>query len=251
MVSLMADAVDFDQRVNLSEYPELMDQPCSYEDLRLCLRDIARVNKLTFAHRPTLHWLDHIHAVLPRLTRPLEIVDIGSGYGDTLRRIRRWAVDNNLPVNLTGIDLNPLTVSVARQATDPSDKITFIEGDAYAYKPANGIDIILSSLLTHHLEDKEIVRFIEWMESTARLGWFINDLHRQRLPYTAFRFAARFTRWHRFVKHDGPVSILRSFRPEDWRRLTAQAAIAPDTYQIREYRPARLCVARVKLARLR
>jgi SAM-dependent methyltransferase len=222
-----------------------MDQPCSYDDLRACLRSIAQVNRLTRAYHPTLHWLNHVYHVLPRQSKPVHIVDVGCGYGDMLRRIHLWAQERNLPVKLTGLDLNADAIRAAREATVPGI-ITFLSGDAYEFQPPEGIDLVINSLLMHHLPDDEIVELINWMESVARLGWFINDLHRQPLPYHFFRIFARFTTWHRFVKHDGPVSILRSFRTEDWRRLCRAAAIPEDTYIIREYRPARLCVARLR-----
>jgi hypothetical protein len=46
--------------------------------------------------------------------------------------------------------------------------------------------------------------------------------------------------------HDGPVSIRRSFVAEDWKNLCAAAEVAAEAVSIREYRPARLCVGRVK-----
>ncbi len=222
-----------------------MDQPCSYDDLRQCLRDIARVNRLTRAYSPTFHWLNYLYPRLPRQTHPLHIVDVGCGYGDTLRRIALWARDRSLPVTLTGIDLNPNAVRAAREATPP-DTATFLEGNALAFDPPGGIDLVINSLLMHHLENSEIVTLMQWMESVARVGWFINDLHRQPVPYYFFRAFSRFTSWHRFVKHDGAVSILRSFRPEDWRALAQAAHIPHNQYTIREYRPARLCVARLR-----
>ncbi len=91
------------------------------------------------------------------------------------------------------------------------------------------------------------MEFLDWMESVARVGWFVNDLHRQPIPYYGFKLLSRFTGWHPFVKHDGPVSILRSFRREDWVRLCDAAALPRKEYRIVEYRPARLCVAREKV----
>jgi len=222
-----------------------MDQPCSYDDLRDCLHDIARVNRLTRAYAPTLEWLDHFYATLPRQQHPIHIVDVGCGYGDTLRRIHSWAQDRGLPVILTGIDLNPDAIRAAREVTLPGT-VTFLAGNAFDYEPAQGIDLVISSLLTHHLQNDEIVDFLVWMESVAHFGWFINDLHRQPFPYHAFRLISRFTNWHRFVKHDGAVSILRSFRPEDWRTLLKSAGIPENQVLIREHRPARLCVARLR-----
>jgi hypothetical protein len=57
---------------------------------------------------------------------------------------------------------------------------------------------------------------------------------------------SRVTNWHRFVKNDGAVSILRSFRRDDWDALLRQAAIPADQVRVIEYRPARLCVARLR-----
>ena len=236
--------LDLTSRADLSAYPELMDQPCSFEDLRDCLRDIARVNRLTRAYAPTLHWLNRFYGKLPRQEHPIHIVDVGCGYGDMLRRVHVWAKDLGLPVKLTGIDLNPAAIRAAREATVPGT-VTFLAGNAFEFEPAGGIDLVISSLLTHHLEEAELVDFVAWMESVSRFGWFINDLHRQAVPYYAFRVFSRFTRWHRFVKHDGAVSILRSFREDDWKRLLKAARIPQDAV-VREYPPARLCVERLR-----
>jgi SAM-dependent methyltransferase len=235
--------LDFSRRAELSE---LMDEPCSYADLRACLHDIARVNSLTFAHRPTMSWLNRLVDAMPGLSTPLRIVDVGCGYGDMLRRIDAWAERRGIAVTLTGIDLNPDAIRAAREATPPTQRIDWLVGDALSDHPTDDTDVVLSTLLTHHLPNPEIVRFLGWMEKTAQRGWFINDLHRQPVPYHLFRLWARFSNWHAFVRNDGPVSIRRSFVPEDWEKLCAAAQIAPESVSIREYRPARLCVGRVK-----
>lgn len=237
---------DLTTRASLTRYPELMDQPCALADLRTCLRDISRVTALTGGYRPTMDWLNHVYSVMPVQPRPLHIVDVGCGYGDFLRRIHRWAADKNLPVTLTGIDLNPDAVQVARAATIPGT-VTYLAGNAHDFHPPQGIDLVISSLVMHHLENREIVDMLDWMESSAGLGWFINDLHRRKFPYQAFKLLAGVMPWHRFVKHDGPVSILRSFRPEDWGALLKAAAIPEKDYVLRQYVPARLCVARIKI----
>jgi SAM-dependent methyltransferase len=235
--------LDFSRRAELSE---LMDEPCSYAELRACLHDIARVNSLTFAHRPTLSWLNRLVDSMPTLTTPLRIVDVGCGYGDLLRRIDAWAVKRGIAVTLTGIDLNPDAIRAAREATSPTQRIDWMVGDALSDHPTDETDVVLSTLMTHHLPNPEIVRFLGWMEETAQRGWFINDLHRQPVPYHLFRLWARFSSWHAFVRHDGPVSIRRSFVAEDWEHLCAAAGIALENVSIREYRPARLCVGRFR-----
>ncbi|HEY0264785.1 MAG TPA: methyltransferase domain-containing protein [Granulicella sp.] len=228
-----------------SSLPELMDQPCSFEELRACLKDLAWLNRLTGAYRPTLEWLDRLVKRLPQGFEPLRIVDVGCGYGDTLRRIAVWAADRRVPVRLVGLDLNADTVRIAREATPPESTIEWIHGDAFAYP--GEVDVVLSSLVTHHLEEGEIVAFLRWMEQRARLGWFLNDLHRKETPYRLFGWMGRLLPLHRFVKHDGLVSIRRSFLEEDWQRMGLAAGLSMEQIAIQTARPARLCVGRMKI----
>jgi len=223
----------------------MMDQPCSYEELRGCLHDIARVNRLTFAYRPTISWMEELIAAHPPVS-PLRVVDVGCGDGNMLRRIHAWAARREVPVALTGIDLNPDAIRAARESTPPELQIDWIVGDALSNTAIGDIDVVICSLLTHHLTNPQIVQFLQWAEQATRRGWFINDLHRNAVPYHLFRFWARFTNWHPFVKNDGAVSIRRSFLADDWHNLCAAAGLDPRIVSIKVYRPARLCVGRIK-----
>jgi 2-polyprenyl-3-methyl-5-hydroxy-6-metoxy-1,4-benzoquinol methylase len=163
-----------------------------------------------------------------------------------LRRIEAWAAKRGVPVALTGIDLNPDAIRAAREATPPALQIKWIVGDVISNAALGEIDVVICSLLTHHLTDPQVVQFLQWTERRARCGWFVNDLHRKAVPYHLFRLWARFTNWHPFVKNDGAVSIRRSFVVEDWQRLCAAAGLDAKAVSIKEYRPARLCVGRIK-----
>ena len=221
-----------------------MDEPCSREQLRACLRDLSRVNRWTFAHRPVIAWLNSI-AVRP-VAGSLRILDVGCGYGDGLRRIERWARERGVAVELTGIDLNPDSAVIAREAAPADCRIRWVSGDVFAHTPKQAPHLVVSSLFTHHLEDGGIVRFVRWMEGNAELGWFINDLSRAAIPYHLFRMASKLARLHSFVQHDGPVSIARSFDEADWRRYCAEADLGEDDVSLLRYKPARLCVSRAK-----
>lgn len=236
----------FGRRAEPWELPELMDEPCSYHEYRSFLRDLSEVNRVTRSYKLTLAFLDRI--IEGRTTsEPLRILDVGSGGGDTLRAIAHWAADRNLPVELTGIDLNPHSARAAQEfsAKDPlTSKISFLTGDIFAYIPDHEPDIVLSALFTHHLTTPDIVRFIAWSEQHARLGWFINDLHRSRRAAFWFRFLPIIFSWHEFIQYDGPVSLRRAFVPEDWLRILGQAHIAEAT--IKCHRMNRLSVARIR-----
>jgi SAM-dependent methyltransferase len=240
---MLSDAVvDLSRRAAPSELPEWMDEPCTYEDFRECLVDLGEVNRLTLAYRPTLDFLERLATT--KLQQPLRIVDVGSGGGDMLRGVERWARRRGIAVRLTGIDLNPYAARAAREFTIPGSAIEWITGDAFTY--AEPVDVVLSSLFTHHLEEAEIVRFLAWSEAVARLGWFVSDLCREAAPCRLFGVFAKVMRWHRFVRHDGPVSFRRSFREEDWERMLGDAGIAASDVRLKRWTPAKLCVERMK-----
>jgi SAM-dependent methyltransferase len=235
--------VDFSRRVSPRDMPELMDGDCSYEEFRDCLRSLEQVNLLLLGYRPTIAWLKR----LPRdLRDPLHIVDVGSGGGDLLRKIAGWARGRGLDVHLTGIDLNPYAARAAEESTPRELGITWVTGNALAFRPERPVDIVVSSLMAHHLEDDEIVILLRWMEATAKVGWFINDLERSERSSRMFSLLEKFARWHRFVRHDGPVSFRRAFRREDWARLLAAAEVPADAMTVEHWRPGRLCVGRWK-----
>ena len=233
-------ALDFSRRAAI---PEMMDaQDVDLETFRGCLVDLAKVNRLTLAYRPTLAFLDRIHAsgLWPK-DRPVVILDVGSGYGDMLRLVRRWAKARSLDVRLQGLDRNPFAGRVAERVLG-SEGIQWIDEDLFGHQ--GGADIIISSLFAHHLDDDALTRFLEWQEVNARIGWFINDLLRHPVSYYGFSALSRLMGWHPFVRHDGPVSIRRAFRADDWSALLAQAGVRGA--RVEPWFPFRLCVSKLR-----
>ena len=217
-----------------SSQAEAMDEPqVSAGDYRRCLRDLARVNRLTFMHRPMLAWLDR---VVPR-DRPVRIFDVAFGQGDLLRAIWQWAKAKGLEVSLEGIDLNPRSAAMARDATPPGMNISYLTGDVFTH--AGRADFIVSSQFTHHLDDAQLIRFVRWLEASAATGWFVTDLERSEFAYRAFPALCAFMGVHELVERDGLVSIARSLRRDEWRDLLRRAGVGA---QVRRHLPFRLGV---------
>ena len=225
---------------------ELMDtEPVDIDEYRHCLRDLATVNTVTLTRRPILQWLGRAMSRVGPGDRA-SLIDIGYGYGDVLRAIRAWSRQRGFRLDLVGLDLNPMSEPIARAVTPPDMAIDFRTGDVFTAELGRQFDFVISSQMTHHLSDEALVAFIQWMERTAARGWFIGDLHRHAIPLHAFGLLARLAGWHRFVQHDGPVSIARSFRRQDWQRLLAAAGQDPATVEIRWRVPFRICVSRIR-----
>jgi len=229
---------DFTQRAHLSEW---MDEPCSYPMFRECLRDLEQVNRVLGGYTPSLAWIEES---LQHCNDPVHLLDVGSGGGGLLRAVEASEFAHGRSVKLTGIDLNPHAAQAAKEFTPKGSAIAWMTGDALTYPgPAT---LIVSSLLTHHLTEEQIVRFLAWMEATATGGWFINDLRRSAKAYYSFKLLAWALRWHRFVRHDGPVSVRRAFLAEDWQRMCSAAGLPMSEIRIEEKPFARLCVSRRK-----
>ena len=116
---------DFRQR---SRDPELMDgDDVSQAEFTACMKDLAAVNTLTLARRPTLDFIRQ--ALRARPGERLTVLDVGYGAGDMLRAI---AGPGRARMRLVGIDLNPRSEAVARELTPPGMAIEYVTGDVFA-----------------------------------------------------------------------------------------------------------------------
>ena len=204
------------------------------------LHDLARVNRWTFTAHPVLAFMKRAARGLPQF----RLIDVGFGDGDILRAIARWAKKEGIKAELVGVDLNANSVAAAREATPPDLAIDYRAGD---YLDQQGpFDFVISSQVTHHMTDAQLLTFLRYMESEARRGWLICDLHRHGFAWWGFPLLARLLFVHRIVREDGRLSIARSFRPAEWRALLAEAGIPADAVRIVRRFPFRLCVERVR-----
>jgi len=218
---------------------EQMDDPSLdpkvYDEV---LKGLGRVNRWTFAARPTLDFLCRATGGGKRFS----LLDVGSGEGGMLRVIAKWARKRGLEAELTGIDLNPKSEGVARAMTPGDLPIAYRTGD---YRDLGRFDLVISSLVAHHMTDAQLRDFLRWMEANAERGWFVNDLHRHGFAYLGFPLLTVLLRVHPIVRQDGQLSIARSFRPADWRSILAEAGVA-EGVEVRRYFPFRLCVERLR-----
>lgn len=221
-----------------STQPEqLDDQSTDLATYHRCLGELAAVNRLTFTHYPTLRWLTRATEARP-VSGTISVLDVACGHGDLLRAIATWAHRRGLKVRLFGIDVNPRSAAIAREATPRWMNIEYQTADVFSYTPPERPDFIVSSDFTHHLSDEDVVKFVTWLNENSGYGWHIVDLHRHAVPYYSFPALARLMGWHRILREDGVISIARSFRRGDWRKYLDQAGVQADV----SWHLFRLCV---------
>lgn len=207
------------------------------------LADLSRINALTLAPRPTLGFLDRVRA-RGIGDRPWRILDVGFGAGDMLARIARWGRRRGIGLDLVGVDLNPNSEAVA--AARLGDRARVVTGD-YRDLAGQGWDIVVSSLVAHHMTARQRREFLHFMESEAARGWLVNDLHRRRLPFAGYPLLAALAFVDPIVRRDGQLSVGRSFRRDEWQAMLADALpfTAGECRIFRSF-PWRLCVERIR-----
>src|SRR5262245_59708938 len=90
--------------------------------------------------------------------KSFRLMDVGFGDGDILRGIARWAARRGIAAELVGVDLNGNSVAAAREATPASLAIDYRAGDYL--DQAGPFDFIISSQVTHHMTDEQLMTFL-------------------------------------------------------------------------------------------
>jgi len=174
------------------------------------------------------HWLGGYQISFSALkqvltkTRNYTVVDIGSGGGDTLKRIDTWAKRNQFLLRLCGIDIKPVCIDYSRR-NNRRDGIDFICDDyRNAFRHVSEIDILHASLFCHHLTNAELIELVRFsLQKKAIL--VINDLERNVLAYYLIKMLSAVFSKSYLVRHDAPMSVSRGFKKTEWFEILKQA----------------------------
>lgn len=212
-----------------SQQPEWMDlgsayyTPAQYND---CLRQLDRIGQLLGGDRATFRALDKLSEP------PRSILDIGCGGGALTIRLGKA----HPSARVVGIDIAGEAISFAeRELSRQSPSIPNVEfhtatsTDIDSYGPS---DVVMATLVCHHLSDQELVAFLRQTCKSATQAVILNDLHRHILATAGFAAVTPFLFPNRMIWHDGLLSIRRSFTRQEWKKLLEAAGIAPHYYTI-------------------
>lgn len=212
--------LDFDSR---SAALELMDEPgLDPAELAETLEELAFVNESLGGHASTL---DGVARLVPPGRREFDVLDVGSGGGDTARRIAEWASRRGLKARVHGIDLAPEAVACARRRNAGMPGLDFTAADLFDLPATRKYDVVHAALVLHHLPDETAVKALAKMFNLCRLGVVINDLHRHPAAYHAIKGLTALLSKNRLIRHDAPLSVLRAFRRGELEHLARRAGL--------------------------
>ena len=130
-------------------------------------------------------------------------------------------------MKLAGVELNSRSAESINELARMYPEVSAIEADALHLPfPDNSFDYTISSLALHHFDNQRAVVLLRQMNRVARRGIVVIDLHRHPLAYFLYTTAGKVIFHNRLLREDGALSIRRSFRPEELRRLAIAAGLA-------------------------
>ena len=208
-----------------AESVELMDRPASLEEISGCLHTIVRFNGLFGGGRLTLRHVRDLLAGLPA-DRPVTVLDVGAGAADIPVALVRWARRSGRGIRVVALDRDGATLKYARGYAASYPEITLLQGDALALPVRPGsVDVVISAMTLHHLQPQEATHYLAEMDAAARLGWIMNDLVRSRAAHRLVWVLTRLLSRSAMARHDGPLSVLRSYTPSEVAALCEKAGL--------------------------
>lgn len=212
---------------------EVLDGAVAAPERAASLADIDRLNSWFGGYALSLRAIRRLAADAPR-DRPLRVVDVGGGTAAFAVRVAEWARRSGRDVRVVVIERDPTTLRLAREAVAGYPEIRLVRGDAAALPcRERAADIVTSALTLHHLEPAQAAAGLREMAAAARIAVVVNDLLRRRLSLGLVWLATRLLGCHPISRHDGPLSVRRSYSRDELRALAAKAGARQLT--IREY----------------
>ena len=226
---------------------EIIDgpRPVAFDDMACCMRDIARVNGLFGGRMVTMIPVKRLLAALPA-DHLITVLDVGTGAGDIPRALVRWARGEGRRIRVFALDRDADTLKIAAQVVRAYPEIIFLRGDALSLPIRPGsVDLTISAMTLHHLEPEAGVRYLAEMDAAARVGMIVNDLVRSRIAHAVVWLITRFITRSAISRHDGPLSVRRSYTPHEVSGLCARAGVR-DASVVHHWPYFRFCAVRAK-----
>jgi ubiquinone/menaquinone biosynthesis C-methylase UbiE len=201
-----------------------MDEPhVDPVTLEGALDHVAAVNRWLGARRALLR---HLSWALP--AGRSRVLDVGTGAADLPTALAAWARAAGRPVHITAVDPHRATLDAARRRTGSTPEIRLARADGLQLPFATGaFDLALSSMTLHHMTGPALVDILTELGRAARDGRvLVCELERSLPNYLGARLlSSTVWRGNPITRHDGPLSVLRSFTAHELLELGRRAGL--------------------------
>ncbi|REK71377.1 methyltransferase domain-containing protein [Paenibacillus paeoniae] len=215
---------------NRESRPEYMDDTSQGgPELREALVHLRRLNRLFGAASPTLYGVKRLWKAAGS-PKELSILDVGAGSGDVNQKLLRWALEEGIRLNVTLVDTTEEAVKEANLFFWNESRVSVSQGDLFELD-AESADVVTGTQFLHHFTGEDLERAVRQMLQVSRIGVVINDIHRHPLSWLAVWLTTRLISRNSYIRHDGPLSVAKGFRGEDWRRLREALSLTPTEFQ--------------------
>ena len=177
-------------------------------ELERTLFEIEMVNRVLGGYGPSLEGLRRLRG--PKQDE-LTVLDVGTGSGDIPRKMVEWGRRLGCRVHVTGIDLTPTTIDLARREAGDQEGLRFEQQDLFEMPDEPSFDVVHAAATLHHFVGADAQRALGKMYRLSRRGVVVNDFHRHPLAWLGIRILTVLFSKSRLVRNDGPLSVLRSF----------------------------------------
>jgi Methyltransferase domain len=204
------------------------DGPVTHAELCGSLADIRLINRRLGGISSSLAHLDRIASGLAprRPGKPLHVLDVASGSADIPAAMVEWARARRMPIRVVALDMSMAITGHASELTGDYPEISCVVADGLSLPFGRGsFDIVHCSLALHHFSEQDAVRLISGMARVASRNIIVCDLRRSWVAYSLIYMLSRLLTSNRLTRHDGPVSVLRSFTPDELASLAAKAGL--------------------------
>lgn len=158
--------------------------------------------------------------------RRFSVLDVGAGSGELLRVTASWARETGREMRGVGLELNGRSASAILEESRQFPEVASVRGNALALPFADAdFDYVICSLFTHHFVEEQVVQILREMNRVARRRIIVIDLHRHPIAYFLYTTLGRLVLKNRLLRHDGALSILRSFKAEELFELAKRAGL--------------------------
>lgn len=198
------------------ERAELIDGPIdSLAELAQSFGDIALANRFLGGTAAVRHGLRRFEAST--------ILDVGCGAADIPMALVDEASRQGRELLVTCLDSSDAVLEVARQRTGNPWQLRFItaDGTRLPFEDAS-FDVAMCNLALHHLAPSDAVQLLRELRRVARAP-LITDLYRSDAAFLGTWLFTRVVSRNRLTRHDGPLSALRSYTPDEAYELARSA----------------------------